>query len=124
MAARLALGAGEQPSSHRARPDRAKGTTGVMYSAAAPGVLRQRVPVRWCCTVYNGPLCLCPICILHDSPERSGVDLARAVCLPPSQRDERCPPPFGSMVGRRSYRVAGAAVFSLLVGSAQRQAVA
>ena len=37
MTARLALGAGEQPSSHRDRPDRAKGTTGVMYSAAATG---------------------------------------------------------------------------------------
>jgi len=53
-----------------------------------PGVLRQRVPVRWCCTVYNGPLCICPVCILHDSPERSEVDLARAVCSPPSPGHE------------------------------------
>ena len=43
-----------------------------------PGVLRQRVPVRWCCTVYNGPLCLCPVCTLHDSPERSEAKLTRA----------------------------------------------
>ena len=85
MAARLALGAGEQPSSHRDRPDRAKGTTGVMYSAAAPGVLRSGCRCGLCCTVYNGPLCLCPVCILHASPERSESKLARAVWLPPSQ---------------------------------------
>ncbi len=96
-----------------------------------PGVLRQRVPVRWCCTVYNGTLCLCPVCILHDSSERSEVDLARAVWLPANQGREvlrrpagfaaggRCgshfpigagparrsvSSPFGSMDGRRSYR--------------------
>ena len=70
-----------------------------------PGVLRQRVPVRWCCTVYNGPLCLCPFCILHDSPERSESKLARAVCLPPSQGHEVLRRPAG-FCSRRAVRVA------------------
>ena len=41
----VGLEAGSSAAQKPAPVATAKGTTGVMYSAAAPGVLRQRVPV-------------------------------------------------------------------------------
>ena len=68
-----------------------------------PGVLRSGCRCGLCCTVYNGPLCLCPFCILHASSGRSEVQLARAVCLPPSQGHEVLLRPAG-FSSRRAVR--------------------
>jgi hypothetical protein len=91
VAARLALGAGEQPSSHRDRPDRAKGTTGVMYSAAATGGPASAGAGAVSAALYITARCASArYASFMTVPNEAKSNLARAVCLPPSQDRGSC----------------------------------
>ena len=122
-------------SSERDRRARVSGHKAVLsLEPPAPGVLQSGCRCGLCGSIDNIPLCLEAGSILHDSSERSEVDLARAVWLPPCHGQLSCAgllalqqagapallpgagparrsvsSPFGSMDGRRSCRVAAAA---------------
>ena len=104
--ARTGGGAGSgQPaaSSERDRRARVSGHKAVLsLEPPAPGVLQSGCRCGLCGSIDNIPLCLEAGSILHDSPERSEVDLARAVCLPTSQGQEGLRRPAGFAAGGRS----------------------